>query len=777
MLPQKVVGRKREKDTSTTQNRCVDVFPMFNKKVKGQERPIEPHSETEMEAEPIEPELTEPDQIGSVPVETEPDPITESTNDPKSSLPEDMSKGDGGCPDKVKLWGKQYEAVKKVVSGESIFLTGPAGTGKSHVVNTLSTIMRNSSWSEHVHFTAPTGMAACQIGGMTLHSWSGIGLGNESAEKLFGKIMGRKDVRRRWKTAKVLFIDEVSMLSAELFDKLGQLARRIRNCDEPFGGLQLVLVGDFYQLPPVARRGESSSFLFQSKEFDELIGSENTIVLDKIFRQKDSHFLRMLNEIREGRVSDETDRSLQAKVRETKARLAMHSIDDDSGDLTRLFSTNNPANALNARELEKLTGERRVFVATDFSLDGSMDKLEAQFPKVPSRLELRVGALVALQRNIDPEAGLVNGTKGRIVGFQKSSQTTVNAESDLGLPIVRFDIVQGREVYESEHVIKAEPFSINAGGNLLMAERIQIPLMLAWAITIHKCQGMTLKGLRVSLNGIFDYGQAYVAISRVTDFEGLYLEGYERKHVKAHPKVKGFYAHVAASRPEHGPHTTVESYTGPIELLSEVLESRGSAGSDGRYSKENTQVSEDDWICARRYISNVEDDEEQEYDSFLEPVTRSNAAAVTAGDSTCAEQKPLPEGPSAGTTAVYVPSLSPYLSPNFTAPPALVRSAAHPYSQTNLIPIPSMSGSQSSGSEAAMNAAVPPPPQPQTSRPGITSEQAERIAQSRRQALIRKAQRLQRDGGMADNAQRQLSEIRGGLHPYATSFYTYPGGP
>ena len=226
-----------------------------------------------------------------------------------------------GAAATIKLSEAQYRVINAILQRKSVFFTGAAGTGKSYILRVLQDIMAHLGKTSAIAFTAPTGVAACNVRGLTIHSWGGIGLGEDPVEKMLAKAIGNQGARERWLRTEILVIDEISMLSAELFDKLSFIGSRIRNDHRPFGGIQLILCGDFFQLPPVGVGGGKVNFCFEAKFWKELLANrdDGMIVLDKVFRQKDSNFLRILNELRRGVVSRETDAVLQAKVLDSLA--------------------------------------------------------------------------------------------------------------------------------------------------------------------------------------------------------------------------------------------------------------------------------------------------------------------------------------------------------------------------------------------------------------------------------------------------------------------------
>ena len=273
---------------------------------------------------------------------------------------------------------RQNEILEKVLSGKSIFYTGAAGTGKSHLLNALRIVFENSG-IKHA-FTGPTGISACNIGGVTIHSWAGVGLGEESKEILYSKVRKNGQARKRWKDIQVLFIDEVSMLSKTLFDKLSYIGCKIRNNDElPFGGIQLVLSGDFFQLPPIA--AGTVGFLFESDIFNNMFSKSNIVILNQIFRQKEDSFLNILNEIRVGHVSDDSD----AKLRNHKVSYDKIVEEKNQQMVTKIFPLKKDVDMVNAKKLEDLQEEEFKYQAIDLGEERYIDLLDkGRSPKIAS---------------------------------------------------------------------------------------------------------------------------------------------------------------------------------------------------------------------------------------------------------------------------------------------------------------------------------------------------------------------------------------------------------
>lgn len=431
--------------------------------------------------------------------------------------------------DKSKLTEEQRKVYDAAMAGQSVFFTGSAGTGKSFLLRVLVESLRSKLGHDAVFITASTGIAACNVGGLTIHSFAGVGLAREDARKLADKVTTKSRAAERWRKAKVLFIDEVSMLDGELFDKLEYVARRVRNNGEVFGGLQVLLSGDFFQLPPVGIERADVSFCFQAKCWDALVTHE--FVLQRVFRQRDDTFINLLNSMRSGKVSPEAATLLEDAGRGISK----------TSDLrpTLLFSTNHRVDATNERRLRELGGASYVFRAMD-SGTGAYASHLAKNCRAPQTLTLKVGAQVMLLQNLNVGAGLVNGARGVVKAFENPSGDSDSEDADFGeaVPVVQFGT--GRALLIA-HVaaslahtlpcvlcsppegafqrrIRREEFSVVEGGKTV-ARRLQLPLKLAWALSIHKSQGMTINCLEVDLSNIFEPGQAYVALSRGTALE------------------------------------------------------------------------------------------------------------------------------------------------------------------------------------------------------------------------------------------------------------------
>lgn len=464
-------------------------------------------------------------------------PMEESKGSSFESLSDDDEEEEES--DLIEVSESQARALKAIGSRKSVFYTGAAGTGKSFITGVLKKVLQRKGMQKKMAITAPTGVAACNVGGMTIHSWAGIGLGDKKVEQLSGAIMAKArsgdgdTPYTRWTKTDILVIDEISMLPGELFETLSEVGKRVRkNHTRPFGGLQLILCGDFFQLPPVNKSNTRYQFAFQTPTWAELLpGRDQSIVLDKVFRQKDGPLLRILNQMRRGVVTHETRSVLHGKVQQYQQyigslRNGTFKEDESKVQHTILFPVNKDVTNYNDSKLKQLPmDEQHVFNAIDTGHRQNMLK----DIKAPPRLELRVGAQVMLVKNLDQTRGLINGARGVVKQFIDN------------LPEVEFTIVRnGEKPYQVTQLMERAEFDITVG-DLVYASRKQLPLMLAWAITVHKSQGLTIRELDLTFSGMFEYGQGYVALSRAVDLEGLRLRVFDEKSVKCHPLVGSFY--------------------------------------------------------------------------------------------------------------------------------------------------------------------------------------------------------------------------------------------
>lgn len=414
----------------------------------------------------------------------------------------------------------QNEALAIMKTGANVFLTGEPGSGKTYTINRYISYLRDNGLEPAV--TASTGIAATHIGGMTIHSWSGIGIKRTLSNYDLDKIASTEYLSKRIKRTKVLIIDEVSMISAGTLEMVEAVCRAVRGKAEPFGGLQVILVGDFFQLPPIVRAseatvetifdetepdfGRSDGFAFNSSAWRR--GRFLTCYLSEQHRQADETYLGLLSAIRAGEVTEYHGEVLASR------RAAAESLDYD---LPKLFTHNADVDLLNERELSKLAGQPRAFRMSAKGREGLVATLKKGCLS-PENLELKIGASVIFTKN-NPRSGFINGTLGRVIDFEGFDN----------LPIVR--TMDGRRII-------AEPmdWSIEDGGKVL-AKVTQVPLRLAWAITVHKSQGMSLDAAVMDLSAVFEYGQGYVALSRVRALKGLHLLGWNEKTFQVHPVV------------------------------------------------------------------------------------------------------------------------------------------------------------------------------------------------------------------------------------------------
>ncbi len=412
---------------------------------------------------------------------------------------------------------KQKEFFKAFFSGRNVFLTGAAGTGKSFCLTVLFGFL--AAKGVFVGKSALTGVAALNIGGSTIHSWAGMGLADEDVDSVVEMAMNNKKARGRIQGTSVLFVDEISMASADLLDKLNAVLRAGRMSREPFGGIQVIFSGDFLQLPPVFKAfGTQQDFAFNALAWSE--AKVKTVELEELVRQKDgSEFGELLQRVRFG------DRgALELLESRVNAKL------DTKLEPIKVFCKNLDIDRFNNARYGSIIAQEQVYT----SRDSGDPRYSAFFDKncpAPTVLRLKPGTQVMLLHNLEVGAGLVNGAMGKIMGF-----------SPLG-PIVEF--TNGEKCIIEPHKWEIKEQELDVTGKMrykTVAARNQVPLKLAWATSVHKQQGSTLDHAVVDVSNAFECGQVYVALSRVKTLEGLSLVGFNPNRIKAHPDCLDFYA-------------------------------------------------------------------------------------------------------------------------------------------------------------------------------------------------------------------------------------------
>lgn len=396
----------------------------------------------------------------------------------------------------------QALALEILHAGKNVLLTGPAGAGKTYVLNQF--IRGAKTDGKHVAVTATTGLAATHLGGSTIHAWSGIGVSDELADDFEDYLLkSRRDIIE---TTDVLVIDEISMLHDYRLDMIDTVAKTVRDDPRPFGGIQVVLCGDFFQLPPVNRDSSRQGGFVTGAE---AWGTLDLVIcyLDEQHRQDDPVFLEILNALRGGDIRRHHAETLMARV-------DMH-LDDDN--ITELHTTNIDVESINHGRLHQLEAETKYFDMVTTGSENYVKSLKRSCLAM-ERLALKQGALVMAIKN-STDRKYVNGSLGIVTSFEKGS----------GYPVIE---------YRSGKTVTMKPDSWELrDGDKKRAGLSQIPLRLAWAITVHKSQGMTLDAARIDLRRAFVEGMGYVALSRVKRLDNLSLLGINRMALKVSPEA------------------------------------------------------------------------------------------------------------------------------------------------------------------------------------------------------------------------------------------------
>ncbi len=396
----------------------------------------------------------------------------------------------------------QARALDILKTGANVFLTGEPGAGKTYVINQYIAWLEACGLS--VAVTASTGIAATHIGGMTIHSWSGAGARDTLTQYDLDQIVSREATVKRVMKAKVLVIDEISMLDGKLLDMVDVICRTIRQRKDAFGGLQVIFVGDFFQLPPVTRQGDMMRYAFESRAWLE--ARPLVCYLTEQHRQEDELLLSLLTSIRRNEIEEDHYTLLNEQT-----DIAYEGIEP-----TRLYTHNADVDAVNATKLSALPGRARTYT---MSGRGSKPLLEVLVKNClsPETLTLKEEAMVMCTKN-NFEAGYVNGTLARVTAFDAGGQ-----------PII--ETTEGRKI-----VMETTTWDVIEDGKM-KASIEQYPLRLAWAITVHKSQGMSLDAAEVDLSRAFVFGQGYVALSRVRSLAGLKILGMHPNALQVDPKV------------------------------------------------------------------------------------------------------------------------------------------------------------------------------------------------------------------------------------------------
>ena len=423
----------------------------------------------------------------------------------------------------------QREALNILKTGANVFLTGEPGAGKTHTINAYVSYLREREVEPAI--TASTGIAATHIGGMTIHSWSGIGIRTRLDKYDLDRIASSEYIAKRIRRTRVLIIDEISMLSANMLSMVDMVCREVKQNMEPFGGIQVILVGDFFQLPPIMKKEEfennkQNSLLPAGERFGTSLGKGSNFAYDsdawgrarlvvcylsEQHRQNDPDFLSVLSGIRQNAVSEHHLKHISGR------RITIEDLSKGTDNITKLFSHNLDVDQINNLELTKLETEIKSFEMSSTGKEAIVATLKKGCLS-PECLELKKGAVVMCTKN-NPKERFVNGTLGTVVDFEEYT----------GYPIIKTR--NGRNI-----AVAPMDWIVEENGKI-RAQITQVPLRLAWAITVHKSQGMSMDAAVMDLSQVFEFGQGYVALSRVRRLSGLYILGINEHALKVHPKI------------------------------------------------------------------------------------------------------------------------------------------------------------------------------------------------------------------------------------------------
>jgi len=409
----------------------------------------------------------------------------------------------------------QEEAINSIFGGDDVFLTGGPGTGKTHVINTIKSMIRN----RNVACTATTGIAATHIDGKTIHSWAGIGIKGEAELNnlsVLEDIAHKKWTRERVRQTDILIIDEISMLHPYQLQAVNLICQYARNTSALFGGIQTVLCGDFFQLPPVLDNyhANDKTYVFEAEIWEHL--DPKICYLYQTYRHDDTVFISILNEIRRNSISDSNKTMLYNKINQPI---------DNKYNPTKLFATNADVDAINNLELAKIQEQPHFFTMDKWAINDFALKSLLKACLAPEILQLKVGAIVMFLKNHG--SSYANGTIGKVIRFDED-----------GDPVV--ETTNGTIVHVQPDAWERQEYNKSSGLSETIASVTQLPIRLAWAITIHKSQGMSLDCAAMDLSKSFEDGMGYVGLSRVRSLSGIKLLGLNDQALRVDDKVIAF---------------------------------------------------------------------------------------------------------------------------------------------------------------------------------------------------------------------------------------------